>query len=137
MVVPGGGTVVYEQGTPVRAPMWMYMRGSSESIVAASKPCIRRCPNSPDTHTSRTPPPSAACSASPPSSALGSYLYRVTSLMRRFPAPSCVPHHRPTCYHPFIPTCMCRGTSPIRRSPPLGPYCRPMPRVLGGVDGFL
>ena len=28
-----------------------------------------------------------------------------------------------------------RGTSIIRKRPPLGPYCRPMPRVLGGSEG--
>ena len=26
---------------------------------------------------------------------------------------------------------VCKGTSPIRKRTPLGPYCRPMPRVLG------
>ena len=31
--------------------------------------------------------------------------------------------------------CRYRGTSPIRKRTPLGPYRRPMPRILGGSEG--
>ena len=34
----------------------------------------------------------------------------------------------PDAWHPVL----YRGTSPIRKRSPLGPYRRPMPRVMGG-----